>query len=54
MVMRAVSSKGGGSRNYRDNMTTIILPAEDIRKAAQQAPPAKGGEEKTGASKETK
>jgi len=41
MVMRAVSSKGGGSRNYRDNMTTIILPAEDILKAAKQAPEAK-------------
>ncbi len=54
MVMRAVSSKGGGSRNYRDNMTTIILPAEDILKAAKQAPEAKGGEEKKEAPKESK
>ena len=45
-VMRAISAKGGGSRNYRDTMTTIILPAEDILKAAKQAPEAKGGEEK--------
>ena len=51
MVMRAVSAKGGGSRNYRDSMTTIILPAEDILKAAKQAPEAKGGEEKKDASK---
>ena len=54
MVMRAVSSKGGGSRNYRDNLTTIILPAEDILKAAKQAPAAKGGEEKKEAPKESK
>jgi hypothetical protein len=45
-VMRAISGKGGASRNYRDSMTTIILPAEDILKAAKQAPEAKGGEEK--------
>ncbi len=42
LVMRAISSKGGGSRNYRDSMTSIILPAEDILKAAKQAPEAKG------------
>ena len=46
VVMRAVNAKGGGSRNYRDNMTSIILPAEDILKAAKQAPEAKGGQEK--------
>jgi S1-C subfamily serine protease len=45
-VMRAISGKGGASRNYRDNMTTIILPADDILKAAKQAPEAKGGGEK--------
>jgi hypothetical protein len=50
-VMRAISSKGGGSRNYRDSMTTIILPAEDILKAAKQAPEAKGGDEKKDAPK---
>ena len=54
MVMRAVSAKGGGSRNYRDNLTTIILPAEDILKAAKQAPAAKSGEEKKEGSKEAK
>jgi S1-C subfamily serine protease len=45
-VMRAISAKGSASRNYRDSMTTIILPADDILKAAKQAPEAKGGEEK--------
>jgi S1-C subfamily serine protease len=52
-VMRAISSKGGGSRNYRDSMTSIILPAEDILKGAKQAPEAKG-EEKKEAPKESK
>jgi len=46
VVMRAVNSKGGGSRNYRENMTSIILPAEDILKGAKQAPEAKGAQEK--------
>ena len=46
MVMRAVSGKGGTSSNSRDNMTSIILPAEDILKAAKQAPEAKGDSEK--------
>jgi S1-C subfamily serine protease len=45
-VMRAVSSKSGGNRNMRDNMTSIILPAEDVLKGAKQAPEAKGGSEK--------
>jgi hypothetical protein len=45
-VMRAISARGAGGRNYRDSMTTIILPAEDILKGAKQAPEAKGGEEK--------
>jgi len=53
-VMRAISSKGGASRNLRDSMTTIILPVEDIFKAAKQAPEAKGGEEKKEAPKEAK
>ena len=46
VVMRAVNAKGGGGRNYRDNMTSIILPAEDVLKAAKQAPEAKGDQEK--------
>jgi hypothetical protein len=54
MVMRAVSAKGSSSRNYRDNLTTIILPAADIAKAAAQAPEAKGDSEKKEAPKETK
>jgi hypothetical protein len=54
MVMRAVSSKGGASRSYRDNMTSIILPAADIAKAAAQAPEAKGDSEKKDAPKEAK
>jgi S1-C subfamily serine protease len=53
-VMRAITSRGGSSRNYRDSMTTIILPAEDIYKAAKQAPEAKGGEEKKEAPKADK
>jgi hypothetical protein len=54
-VMRAISSKsGGGSRNYRDSMTSIILPAEDILKGAKQAPEAKGSDEKKDAPKEPK
>jgi len=54
MVMRAVSAKGGSGRNYRDNLTSIILPAADIAKAAAQAPEAKGDSEKKDAPKETK
>ncbi len=44
VVMRTISSGGGaGVNNFRpDNMTSIILPAEDVAKAAQQAPEAKG------------
>ena len=51
--MRAVNSKGGSGRSIRDNMTTIILPAEDILKGAKQAPEAKGDSEKKEAPKET-
>jgi S1-C subfamily serine protease len=54
VVMRAVSSKGGATRNYRDALTTIILPAEDIAKAAAQAPEAKGDGEKKDVPKDTK
>jgi hypothetical protein len=45
-VMRGISVKGGASRNYRDSMTTIILPSEDVLKGAKQAPEAKGESEK--------
>jgi hypothetical protein len=54
MVMRAVTAKGGGGRGYRDNMTSIILPAEDILKAAKQAPEAKGEPAKKDEAKDTK
>jgi hypothetical protein len=42
-VMRAVT---GGSGEFRENLTSIIIPAEDILKAAKQAPEAKGVPEK--------
>lgn len=51
-VMRAVGSGGGGGRNVRENLTTIILPAEDILKAAKQAPEAKAASDKTSPPKE--
>jgi S1-C subfamily serine protease len=51
-VMRAVNS--GGSRNLRDSVTTIIIPAEDILKGAQQAPEAKGQSDKPDATKTEK
>jgi S1-C subfamily serine protease len=53
LVMRAVNSKGGGGRSYRENMTSIILPAEDVLKGAKQAPEAKGDSEKKEAPKES-
>ena len=56
-VMRSVNQKGGGVGmfNFRpQGLTTIILPAEDILKAAKQAPAAKGGDEKKEEPKESK
>jgi hypothetical protein len=44
-VMRAVSA-AGGSGGLRQNMTSIILPAEDILKGAKQAPEVKPESEK--------
>jgi len=43
-VMRAVNSNG--SRNPRDSMATIIIPAKDILEGAKQAPEAKGDSDK--------
>ena len=40
-VMRTVSGRAGGNRNYRNNMTAILLPADDILKAAKHAPEAR-------------
>jgi S1-C subfamily serine protease len=48
-VVRALTSGAGGSgmNNSRtDTVTAIILPAEDVLKAAKQAPEAKGEEPK--------
>ncbi|MBC8095127.1 MAG: trypsin-like peptidase domain-containing protein [Akkermansiaceae bacterium] len=45
-VMRAVSAAGGSGGNFRQNLTSIILPAEDVLKGAKQAPEAKGEDEK--------
>jgi len=54
VVMRAISSKAGASRNLRDSMASVILPAEAIAKAAKQAPEAKGDTEKKEAPTESK
>jgi len=56
-VMRSVSQKGGGIGmfNFRpQGLTTIILPAADILKAARQAPEAKASEGKNEEPKESK
>lgn len=42
-VMRSIKGTGGGVMglmNQRDNITGIIVPAEDVLKAAKQVPPA--------------
>jgi len=54
MVMRAVSGKSSNPGGSRNNMTSIILPAEDILKAAKQAPDVKGEPAKTEVPKESK
>jgi hypothetical protein len=53
-VVRAISSSGGGAYNPRQNVTSIILPAEDILKAAKQAPEPKGDSDKKEEPKESK
>src|SRR5438552_7544694 len=56
-VMRSVSEKGGGLGmfNFRpQGLTTIILPAADILKAARQAPEARTDEGKKEETKESK
>jgi len=45
LVMRTISS-GGMNASRSDNATSIILPAEDVLKAARQAPEAKGDDGK--------
>jgi Trypsin-like peptidase domain len=44
LVMRTISA-GGAAASRSDNATSIILPAEDVLKAAKQAPEAKGEDE---------
>lgn len=53
-VIRAVSSEGEGTSNYRQNLTSIILPAEDILKGAKQAPDVKADSEKKEEPKDSK
>jgi hypothetical protein len=50
-VVRAVSA-GGDAPNTRQNLTSIILPAEDILKAARQAPDVKSVADKPAEAKE--
>src|SRR5258706_6867660 len=53
-VTRAIPLKGGSARDMRNSVTPIILPAEEILKAARQAPEAKPEGEKKTATTETK
>lgn len=53
LVMRTITSAGvAASRS--DNATSIILPAEDVLKAAKQAPQAKGESPQAETAKESK
>jgi S1-C subfamily serine protease len=45
LVMRAINSAGDGN-DTRQNVTAIIIPADDVLKGAKQAPEAKGDSEK--------
>ncbi len=45
-VMRAVSAGDSSGRNLSDNVTVILIPAEDILKGAKQAPEAKADADK--------
>jgi hypothetical protein len=45
-VMRAVSAGDSNGRNPSENVTAILIPAEDILKDAKQAPEAKGDTDK--------
>jgi hypothetical protein len=47
--MRATSGANG---SYRENLTSIILPADDILKAAKQAPEVKPESDKKEEAKE--
>ncbi len=45
-VMRSISVRGGGAHNMRNSVTPIILPADDVLKAAKQVPEGKADETK--------
>jgi len=45
-VMRAVSTGDSSGRSLSENVTSILIPAEDILKGAKQAPEAKGDTDK--------
>jgi hypothetical protein len=54
-VMRSVSGQGGGMNMFSlrpEGLTSIIIPASDVLKAAKQAPEAKGEDEKKSEKKE--
>jgi hypothetical protein len=53
-VMRAVSAGESSGRNMRENMTVILLPAQDILKGAKQAPEAKTEADKPAETKDQK
>jgi len=53
-VIRAIRSDGEAASNYRQSLTSIILPAEDILKGAKQAPEAKAESEKKEPPKDSK
>src|SRR5438552_18958389 len=53
-VTRSISLKGGGDRNMRNSMVPIILPADDILKAAKQVPEAKADTSQKAGAQETK
>jgi S1-C subfamily serine protease len=48
-VMRAVNGGDSSGRNPGENVTAILIPAEDILKGAKQAPEAKGDTDKSAA-----
>jgi S1-C subfamily serine protease len=53
-VMRAVSAGDTTGRNPAENVTVILIPAEDIAKDAKQAPEAKGDADKPAATTDQK
>jgi hypothetical protein len=52
-VVRAIAGGDGGGRSG-DNVTSIVIPAEDVLKGSKQAPEAKGDADKPAEAKEQK